>query len=233
MHDLARAAVSLALVDSINPCVFYIYASMLVAASLAGSVDPLARASVGRALLAGLSFASAVALGYALLGLGLVALLPPVPKAALAVVGFSLGAWSVYRGLSGRSCPGECIEFPRIGPSSSLLARLSGLLSRASTSAAASFALGLAISLTLLPCSAGPYVIFLGLISGLPAARAAPLLFLYDFVFISPLLAVLAAVCAGLSTPGLRRALSSRSREISVIGGLLLIALTAYVVRFY
>jgi cytochrome c biogenesis protein CcdA len=69
------------------------------------------------------------------------------------------------------------------------------------TSIPGAFFIGLAVSLFLLPCTSGPYIVILGLLAQ-TATRPSALLWLvlYNLVFVAPMIAITAAVYFGLTT---------------------------------
>jgi cytochrome c biogenesis protein CcdA len=65
------------------------------------------------------------------------------------------------------------------------------------TSPLAAFGVGLFVTLFLLPCTIGPYIILGGLLSSGSLTSAVPSLLLYNLIFILPMLAVVLAVYFG------------------------------------
>ena len=201
----------LALADSVNPCTFAVFTALLF----------IALYSFGRMRTAttGLSFILAVFVGYYALGLGLVQILATLPNIhrVLAVVGLVIGAFSIASGVK----PGFKSPIPK-----SVRKFMEQRISKSYASPAASFALGLVATFTLLPCSGGPYVVGLGLISGLrEPIQAYFLLAVYNIIFAAPLIAILIGLLAfsGLS----RRVKALRSTKLGlmeIISGSLLVA---------
>ena len=206
--------VSLSLADSVNPCTIYLYTILLIAASMA-SIGIEKKFVYKRVVAVGLAFALAVLIGYFLLGLGLIAFVSSLPKIFFTAVGVGFGLWVIYSALTGRE---------RVAAKKSMVR----LLPKASKSLLFSFALGLLATFTLLPCSAGPYIVFAGIASKLSMIQAAILLIIYNLVFISPLIIVLMAVLLGVSRQSVRDFLIRYNRVLSIIAGLLLIAIALY-----
>lgn len=172
----------LALADSINPCTFMVFTALLLI-----SLHSFGRV---RMALAGASFILAVYMCYYILGLGLIQALAPIPYAdkVVAVAGIIIGALSITHGLKP--------EFKSPVPET-LKKPIKKLLESAYFSRAASFMLGALVSFTLLPCSGGPYIVCLGLLSTLKEKiQAYLLLALYNTIFIAPLLIILLIVLA-------------------------------------
>jgi cytochrome c biogenesis protein CcdA len=181
--SLIAPIVSLAIVDSINPCTFIFYTALILLALGLGR---------GRALAVGLSFIMAVFAGYYVLGLGLLRFISLIPygylKYAVGLLGLALALDNIVRGVRRGFKP----RTPR------LVRRLmSFFVYRAYVSPLVSITFGLIASFTLLPCSGGPYVVGLGLLSTVKdAVQRYALLLIYNLVFITPLLIILIALTA-------------------------------------
>jgi len=212
---LIAMTVSLALVDSINPCTIYLYTLLLVAASLS-AIAIEKRVNKRRIIAVGLSFALAVMVGYILLGLGLLTVMASLPRILFVVIGVGFGLWVIYSAFTGKE---KVIA----------KGRMVKLLPKASKSIALSIALGLLATFTLLPCSAGPYIVFTGIASKLPLIHAVPLLLLYNTIFILPLIAVLIAILLGISRARIRELIIKHNRTLSIIAGTLLITISIYI----
>lgn len=212
---LIAMTISLALVDSINPCTIYLYTLLLVAASLS-AIAIEKRVNKRRVIAIGLAFALAVMVGYILLGLGLLTVMASLPRILFIVIGVGFGLWVIYSAFMGKE------KIVAKG-------RMVKLLPRASKNIVLSIALGLLATFTLLPCSAGPYIVFTGIASKLPLIQAIPLLLLYNTIFILPLIAVLIAVLLGISRARIRELIIKHNRTLSVVAGALLIIISIYI----
>jgi cytochrome c biogenesis protein CcdA/glutaredoxin len=184
------AVLSGAAVDAINPCAFAVLIILITAVLGAGGRR--------RALFAGLAFSLSIFVSYYLMGLGLYSAVEAagvthgiyIAVAALAIlIGlFNLkdylwyGKWFV-------------MEVPL-----SWRPKLKELIRRV-TSVPGAFLIGFAVSLFLLPCTSGPYIVILGLLARTETRLHAMLwLVLYNMVFIAPMIAITAAVYFGLTT---------------------------------
>ncbi len=203
------ALTALALSDAVNPCVIFIYTLLLIATSIAFSRK-------GRVLIVGVAFISAVFIGYYALGLGLMVAVRGFPKELLSLVAVAFGVWICVSGIMGKS---------------RMLAKESiyGLVGRASTSTTASFALGMLLTFTLLPCSAGPYVVFAGIASKYSPPLPYLLLAIYNLIFISPLLLVLLVIMRTMKYRAVQDALIRHGVKLSVAAGALLIAVGLWI----
>jgi len=205
-----------AAVDAINPCAFAVLI-ILITTILGAGVKR-------KALYAGLAFSLSIFISYYLMGLGLYSAVEAagltqaiyVAVAALAIVIglFNLkdylwyGKWFV-------------MEIPL-----SWRPALKGLIQRV-TSVPGAFLVGFAVSLFLLPCTSGPYIVILGLLAKTASRPSAMLwLLLYNAIFILPMVAITVAVYLGVTT--LERAERWRTEHLQVlhlIAGIILLLL--------
>ena len=179
-----------AAVDAINPCAFAVLI-ILMTTILASGIKR-------RALFAGLAFTISIYISYFLMGVGLYSAIQAAGithifyaiVAALAIILglFNLkdflwyGKWFV-------------MEVPM-----SWRPRLQYLI-KGVTSVPGAFLIGFAVSLFLLPCTSGPYIVILGLLSQTTTRNTAFLyLLFYNAIFILPMLAITGAVYFGLTT---------------------------------
>jgi len=209
--SLIAPIVSLAIVDSINPCTFIFYTALILLALGLGR---------GRALSVGLSFIMAVFAGYYVLGLGLLRFVSLIPygylKYAVGFLGLALALDNIVRGVRREFKP----RTPR------LVRRLmSFFVYRAYISPLISITFGFIASFTLLPCSGGPYVVGLGLLSTVKdAVQRYVLLLIYNLVFVTPLLIILVALTASSRITDKVELIrgSEKVKIIPLIGGILL-----------
>jgi len=208
------AVVSAAFIDSINPCEFAILILLLTTILSTGSKK--------RAFLAGLAFSVAIYLSYFLMGLGLYSAVKVaginrifyiVVSAIAILVGlfnlkdyFFYGKWFVTEvPLSWRP------EMKR--------------LIKSITSIPGAFLMGFVISLFLLPCTSGPYIVILGLLAeAATKSYAIMLLLLYNLVFIVPMLAITFIVSFGFaSTEKLEIWRIRNLRKFHLIAGIMML----------
>jgi len=207
----------LALTDSVNPCTFMVFTALLL----------MTLQSVGRAktLAAGLCFIYAVFVGYYALGVGGISFFGVFQGASkvLAVVGVAFGGFAILNGLTGRSpIPGRLRVF------------LDERVRKTRASLVASFALGLFSAFTLLPCSSGPYVVGLGLLSVLrDVGQAYALLAFYNVIFVLPLVLILAVVVLSSrmarEVKVFRSEIFRRKGLVDILGGAVLILICTYI----
>ncbi len=202
---------TLAFSDAINPCAIYVYTLLLTATALSTA----GQGEKKLLLYTGSAFLVAVYTGYYLLGAGLIAVLARVPSKTFSVIAIIFGTWVLVSGIAGKS---------RIAGKSSVFS----LVRKASTSIFFSFLLGATITFTLLPCSAGPYVVFAGLASKYAKIIAYTLLAVYNLVFISPLILVLAFIYYSMNYEKVQKTIIRYNKQLSVIAGLLLVLVGLY-----
>ncbi len=210
------AVVSAAFVDSINPCEFAVLILLLSTIIMCHNRK--------KALYAGLAFSLSIYISYFLMGVGLLYAIKAVNitryfymvVSVLAVlVGlFNLkdylwyGKWFVMEvPLSWR---------PRLR-----------ILVKGVTSIPGAFMVGFLVSLFLLPCTSGPYLVILGLLSKVTTRMTGiVLLLLYNLIFILPMLAITLAIYFGFTTPEKTEEWRQRKLKIlHLIAGIIILGL--------
>jgi cytochrome c biogenesis protein CcdA len=198
MSDLTLLnIVGLALVDAVNPCALAVMAIVLMTILLR---HPKKRKA---ALLGGLNFTLAVFILYFIYGILFTQvfshLIPETGKYAYYIFrGF--GVFAIVLGLLNLKDflyykPGGVMtEMPlRLRP------KMKKLVNRI-TSPRGAFVIGLFVTLFLLPCTIGPYIIASGQLSTLSLAARIPWLFLYNLIFIIPMIAITLAIYLSITT---------------------------------
>ncbi|MBW2971975.1 cytochrome c biogenesis protein [Candidatus Woesearchaeota archaeon] len=212
------AVVSAAAVDAINPCAFAVLIILLTTILAAGKRK--------RVLMAGLAFTISIYISYLLMGIGLFSALQAAGVthlfysvvAALAIlVGlFNLkdylwyGKWFI-------------MEVPL-----SWRPKMKTLI-KGVTSVPGAFLIGFVVSLFLLPCTSGPYIVILGLLAKTATKNyALGMLLLYNFIFVLPMLIITAAIYFGFTTT--EKAEEWRTRKLKtlhLIAGVIMLLLGA------
>lgn len=191
------AVISLAVADSINPCALAVLTMALVALL---SHDPTRRK---RVLYGGLAFTSAVFFTYIFYGFVIIQFFKSIQTfftaagfyvriifAALAIL---LGLLNVKDYFSYQ--PGSIgTEMPMF------LRPIAKNLIKNITRPRGAFIIGILVTLFLLPCTIGPYVIVGNLLSGLDWIVSAPWLVFYNLIFILPMIAITLFVYFGYTT---------------------------------
>jgi len=185
---------ALAAADAVNPCELAILLLMLVSIM---AYNPGNRRAI---LSAGAAFIIAVFAIYFLYGLVFIKFFHIVQ--ALSAVRFWL-----FRGLAVAAIVFGVLnirDFVRYKPGGLgtempllLRPRVKKILSRI-TSTRGAFITGAFVTIFLLPCTMGPYIIAAGILSVYDMIQTAPILLLYNLVFILPMLAIIGIVYFGL-----------------------------------
>jgi len=94
------------------------------------------------------------------------------------------------------------------------------------TSPIGGFIIGLLISLFLLPCTSGPYVIILGMLAAKATfVTALGYLIFYNLIFIAPMLAIVLAMYFGLSPQKAEHWRKQKLQLLHLIAGVVLLIL--------
>jgi hypothetical protein len=214
--------VSLAAVDAVNPCTLAVLTLMLIAIM---SYNPRKRYKV---LLAGLAFSFSVYVMYLLYGLVIVKFFQVVSQLvlvkiyiykALAVFAILLGVFNMKDAIKYK--PGGLLREMPMKWRPKLKKIISGITSPLGACFVGSF-----VTVFLLPCTMGPYIIAGGILSTLQFLETLPWLLLYNLVFISPMLAITFAVYIGYTT--VEKITGWRERNIKclhAIAGLIMVIL--------
>ncbi len=212
-----------ALVDAINPCAFAVLI-ILLTTILAGGVKK-------RALYAGLLFSLAVFLSYLAMGLGL--------YSAITTVGVSLmfmkvvGVLAILLGLFNLKDvffygKGFVMEVPM-----KWRPKMKAIL-RSVTSPLGAFVIGFLISLFLLPCTSGPYIVIISLLGQQDMFwYALRLLVLYNVIFVAPMVFITFAVYKGFSVERAEEIRQKRLKVLHLIAGVILLIMGVAILTGY
>jgi len=186
---------SLAVVDAINPCALAVLALMLIAIL---TYNPKKKRNI---LLAGLAFTCSVFIMYLFYGLviiksfQLIQALTNVKILLYKVLGFAaiiLGVLNIKDSL--RYKAGSFLTEMPISMRPKVKKIISGI-----TSPKGAFITGLFVTVFLLPCTIGPYVIAGGILSTLELIKTIPFLLLYNLIFVLPMIAITLIVYVGFA----------------------------------
>lgn len=188
------AVIGASAVDAINPCAFGVL-TLLLSTMLIFSRSSTRR----RVINAGFAFTAATYICYLLMGFGLftaiqVAGLQHYIYIGVSVLAIVVGLWNTKdffwyeRGIN--------IEVPQ-----SWQPRLKQI-TRSVTSVPSAFIIGCLVSVLLLPCTSGPYVVIIGMLSDTATRmQAVRLLLLYNLIFVLPFIIITLGVGFGLTSP--------------------------------
>lgn len=184
---------SLAAVDAVNPCALAVLTLMLIAIL---TYNPKIRKNV---LLSGFAFTLSVFIMYLVYGLVIIRsfqLIQAITSIRLVLYSV-LGVAAIILGILNlkdffRYKPGGMMtEMPlRMRPKLNKI--ISGI-----TSPRGAFIVGAFVTLFLLPCTIGPYVIAGGILSSLEIIRTLPWLAVYNTIFVLPMIAITLMVYFG------------------------------------
>ncbi|RLE38003.1 hypothetical protein DRJ17_05245 [Candidatus Woesearchaeota archaeon] len=187
---------SLAAVDAVNPCALAVLTLVLIAILIRYPKNRI------KVLYIGLMFSLSVYILYLIYGLFLVKIFASIQAFevirlylyyALAVIAIVLGTLNIRDAIKYKP-GGIATEMPmRFRPRVKKI--ISGI-----TSPRGAFILGALITLFLLPCTIGPYLIATGILSYSDFLKTVPWLLIYNVVFVSPMIAITLIVYAGFTT---------------------------------
>src|SRR3989344_2921475 len=194
MPDLSIFTIlSLAAADAVNPCEIAVLTLVLINILIH---DPK---NLKKVLFAGLAFSLAIFLTYIVYGVVIIQFFKLVQalaglrlyiKYGFAVLAIILGLLNIKDYFSYK--PGTIgTEMPM-----SLRPRMKKLV-HSITSAKGAFFIGIFVTLFLLPCTMGPYIVAGSILSVMDLVKTIPWLLIYNLVFVSPMLLITAIVYFG------------------------------------
>lgn len=203
------------LVDAINPCEFAVLIILMTTI--------LATGNSKKALLSGLAFSASIFISYLLMGLGLYGALSlgSVSTWFFQMIGwfaillglFNLKDFFWYGG-------GFLMEVPL-----SWRPRLKNLIHSVASPRGA-FAIGFLVSLFLLPCTSGPYIVILGMLAkNALNVQAVLYLLLYNLIFVSPMILISWAVYKGFDPAKAEEIRQKRLKTLHLITGIIMLAM--------
>jgi len=214
--------VSLAIVDAVNPCALAVLTLMLIAIL---TYNPRNKKNV---LLAGLAFTLSVFIMYFVYGLIIIKFFQLIQAISsvrlflykfLAVIAILLGFLNIKDYFMYK--PGAVgTEMPLM-----LRPKVKKLISKV-TSPKGAFGVGIFVTLFLLPCTIGPYLIAGGLLSTMEIIKTIPPLLLYNLIFIIPMIFITFLVYLGISKVDDVSGWKDRNiRKLHLIAGLIMFIL--------
>jgi len=238
--------IGLATVDAINPCALAVMAIVLMALLLQDphknkKIFPLEKSSgedinknpefisSKKVLYGGLMFTLAVFILYFLYGLIMIQFFSHViPETGTysyyAFKGF--GIFAIILGILNLKdyfvyTPGGlATEMPL-----SMRPRMK-LLIKKITSPTGAFVIGIFVTLFLLPCTIGPYIIFSGDISAMGFFKTLPWLLIYNLIFVLPMIIITFAIYYGVTTVDKVSGWKERNiKKLHLVEGLILVTL--------
>ena len=207
--------ISGALVDAINPCEFAVLILLLTTI--------LATGDRKKSLKAGLAFSTSMFISYYLMGLGL--------YGVVATTGLSttfmkiIGVLAIIVGIFNLKDyfwygKGFIMEVPM-----SWRPKLKKIIGSI-TSPIGAFFTGFLVSLFLLPCTSGPYIVVMGMLGNTVTFHTALwMLLLYNLIFISPMILITLGVYKGLDPKKLEKVRKGKLKLLHLIAGLIMLGM--------
>ncbi|MCK5043761.1 hypothetical protein KAR52_02045 [Candidatus Pacearchaeota archaeon] len=211
---------ALALADSVNPCAIAILTMVLMTILIQ---NPEKRK---RVLFGGLAFISSVFIGYLFYGTVIIHFFKAFAEVlrensviiyrGLAMFAMIIGALNIKDFFIYKK-GGIATEMPI-----SMRPKVKKIIKRI-TSPLGAFITGFLVTIFLLPCTIGPYIIASGLLSTLGFLKALPWLLYYNFLFVLPMLIIVGAIYHGFAKVDEVSGWKERNiRRLHLIAGILL-----------
>ena len=210
----------LALADSVNPCAIAVLTMVLVSILVA---NPEKKKKV---LESGLAFSAAVFIGYLIYGTLIIQFFRLFAEFlrnnsvyiydGLAILAILIGALNIRDSINYKA--------GRTGTEMPLFMRPKvKKITKKMTSPGGAFIIGFVVTLFLLPCTIGPYVIASGLLAELGFLGALPWLMYYNLLFIIPMVIITIVIFFGLTRIEDVSAWKEKNiRKLHLIAGILL-----------
>lgn len=219
------AIIIAAIVDAVNPCAFAVLILLITTISLASKNSKNKK----KILFAGISFSTAIFISYYLMGIGIYSALNYSNLSSIFYK--TIGGLSLILGILNLKDyfwygKGFLMEVP-ISWRPKLKSLIKGV-----TSIPGAFLIGFVISLFLLPCTSGPYIVILGLLSKTATNNYARLLLLlYNLIFITPMLIITLIVYLGIiDVKKAEKIRKTNVRYLHLIAGILLLILGGFII---
>lgn len=179
--------VSLAVVDAVNPCALAVLTLMLVTIL---TYNPTQKRDV---LWTGLAFVTSVFIMYFIYGLVIIKSFQVIQALTLVrlwlykILGFGAIILGCFKIKDFFQAKGVCKVSPRVDR----------VISKV-TSPRGAFWVGAFVTVFLLPCTIGPYIICGGILSSLEILKSSPWLLLYNLIFVLPMIVVVLIIYFGM-----------------------------------
>lgn len=219
-----------ALVNAMNPCALAALVMILITILLANENKKY------KVLLGGLYFSLAVFIGYTFYGLVIIQAFKSFSqimssvsiymKYILAILAIILGIFNIKDYISYKP-GGIATEMPiKFRP-------FVNLIIKRATSPLGAFLVGLFVTMFLLPCTMGPYVIALGNVYNLRFIQIIPHILIFNFIFTIPMILITLGVYFGLSSAEKVSQWRDRNiRRIHLAAGIILLILGIAMLTF-
>lgn len=226
--------ISLGAVDAINPCALAVFSLMLMSVLTSQlhkreiKEDEFEGVRKRSVLKSGLAFSASIFITYLFYGLVLINFFKVMQTLTsirlllykiLGVAAIIMGLLNIKDFFMYKS-GGFLTEMPM-----SIRPKVKKLI-RGAESPKGAFLIGFLVTVFLLPCTIGPYLVLSGSLSFLEVIKTLPMLLLYNFIFISPMLGVTLISYAGLAqVDNISEWREHNIRKIHLIEGLIMVGI--------
>ena len=215
------AVIGASVVDAINPCAFAVLIILMSTILVAGDGK--------KALRSGIAFATSIFISYFLMGLGMY---KAISMGGFSDIFYKIIGWLAFAlGLFNLKDyfwygKGFLIEVPV-----AWRPNLKKLIKSVSSPFGA-FSVGFIVSLILLPCTSGPYIVILGMLAkNSLQAKAVFYLILYNIIFVSPMILISLAVYKGFDPKKAEEMRQKRLKTLHLIAGVLMLAMSIVILN--
>lgn len=208
-----------ALIDSVDPCIFALFVTILISASLI---------SVKHVVRIGLTFISSTFLGYLAFGALLRFLAGGLPRWLLGLATLSYGLIMLVNSLKSKEVSNQLFVCREDNIPCRIINALK-LYKISRPEILPTAMLGIIASFTLLPCSAGLYILFNIIVTEYGFLTWLLLSVLYVAVFETPLILILLFFVGFSRVKKVSEVLMSKQRLVKIIGSLTMIAVSIYI----
>ena len=207
--------IAASIVDAINPCAFAVLIILMTTILMGGDKT--------KALKSGFAFAASIFISYLMMGLGLYKALTfgNVTEIFYQIIGWL----AIVVGLLNLKDyfwygKGFLMEVPM-----SWRPTMKKII-RSVTSPLGAFFVGFVVSLFLLPCTSGPYIVILGMLAKSSTyVRAVSYLVIYNLIFVSPMLLITYAVFKGFNPKKAEAMRQKQLRNLHLVAGILMLGI--------
>ena len=203
------------LVDAINPCAFAVLFILMTTVLASGQRK--------RALFSGLAFTLSIFISYFLMGLGFYSIIAGVKTSQIfmkiiGIIAILLGIFNLKDFFWYNK--GFLMEVPM-----SWRPKLKGLI-HSITNPIGAFLTGFVVSLFLLPCTSGPYIIIIGMLGHKTSYfKAIWLLVLYNLIFVLPMVGITLGAYFGMNIKKAEEKRSNNLKILHLIAGIIMLGM--------
>jgi len=213
---------TLALADSVNPCAIAVLTMVLVAILIQ---NPNKRKKI---LYAGLAFVASIYIGYLFYGVVIIHLFKAFAQILRENSGIIYTGLGIFAMVIGALNIKDFFMYKKGGIATEMpifmRPKVKKIIQKI-VSPSGAFIIGFLVTIFLLPCTIGPYIIASGLLSELGIAGALPWLLYYNLLFVLPMLIIVGLVYHGFTRIGEVSGWKERNIKIlHLVAGILLFA---------